>query len=91
MTRQETWLRWVLYVATLAAAASLGLTVFIAPWIADAAEPSLWTLYADDLTVRRTSIFSALGLLVTALVFFKPKPAPVKEKKPDATTNVAGA
>jgi hypothetical protein len=88
---KEVWLPWTLYVATLAAAACLGIAVLIAPWIADPAEPSLWTLYANDLTVRRTSIFSALGLAATAFIFFKPKRTPPKASKPDASSNVAGA
>ena len=88
---KEVWLPAAFFVLTLGAAAGLGLMVLVAPWIADPAEPSLWTLYANDLTVRRTSIFSALGLAATAFIFFKPKRAPSRAAKPDAPNHVAGA
>jgi hypothetical protein len=32
----------------------------------------LFRLFADDATVRRTALASALGLFVTAWVFFRP-------------------
>jgi hypothetical protein len=88
---KEVWLPWTLHIAALGAAACLAVAVLIAPWLADPAEPSLWTLYANDVTVRRTSIFSALGLAATAFIFFKPKRPPAKPSKPDTSTHVAGA
>ena len=88
---KEVWLPWMLHVVTLGAAACLAVAVLIAPWLADPAAPSLWTLYANDVTVRRTSIFGALGLAATAFIFFKPKRTLPKTTKPDASTHVAGA
>jgi hypothetical protein len=85
------WLPRLLRAVTLTTAACLLLAVVIAPWAADPAMPSFWTLYAQDVTVRRTSIFSALGLAATAFIFFKSKPAPPKPTKPDPSKNVAGA
>jgi hypothetical protein len=88
---RDALLQWALFAGTVGAAACLVLAVVLAPWIAEPAEPSLWTLYADDATVRRTSIFAALGLAATAFIFFKPRSASPKPTKPDAANNVAGA
>jgi len=37
----------------------------------------LLTVFANDLAVRRTAIASSLGLVVTALVFFRSQPVSV--------------
>jgi hypothetical protein len=86
---KDVWLASACFYLTLGAAAVLAGAVFVAPWFAAESEHPLLALYADDLTVRRTSLFSALGLVVTAYVFFRPKRAP-KPAKPEAT-HVAGA
>jgi hypothetical protein len=66
-----------LFGLTCAAAAALALLVMLAPWLAGWAEAaSSWgrvlDLFAQDVTLRRTSLASAAGLLVTAYVFFTP-------------------
>jgi hypothetical protein len=85
----QVWLPGACFYLTLGAAMALAAAVLAAPWLAGESAHPLVGLYADDLTVRRTSLFSALGLVVTAFVFFRPKRAP-KPAKPDAT-HVAGA
>lgn len=53
-------------------------------------------LFARDSTVRQTTVASAIGLAVTALVFFRPAgaaPAPVprQPRLPQPPSNVVGA
>ena len=64
-----------LYRGTLAVAGGLGLFVLIAgllpvypvtPWA------KVWYLFAFDSLVRKTAVLSAIGLWVTAVVFFRP-------------------
>jgi hypothetical protein len=45
--------------------------VATAPWF-DTGDWPLLTLFANDQTVRRTTLLSALGLLATASIFFRP-------------------
>lgn len=78
----------VLFAATLLLAAALGGLVLIAPWLL-AREPDsrLCQLFAQDSTVRRTALASAVGLVVTAFVFFRPgllrsKKPPPKSRRP---------
>jgi hypothetical protein len=47
-------------------------------------------LFARDGALRRTSLASAAGLLVTACVFFQPPPGPPPARRPRAP-GVAGA
>ena len=54
------------------AVAMLGLLV-VAPWLDSSSR--LVRLFAQDASVRRTAFASALGLLVTASVFFRRPPA----------------
>jgi hypothetical protein len=84
---KDVWLPGACFYLTLAAALVLTGAVLLAPWFAGESAHPLVGLYADDVTVRRTSLFSALGLVVTAFVFFRPKRAP----KPPDVTHVAGA
>lgn len=85
----DVWLPRACFVLALGAAAGLVALVVIAPWVES--ERPLWTLYAHDVTVRRTSLFAALGLLVTAFVFFRPKRPSQPEARDDAARKVAGA
>ena len=66
--------RW-LFRFTRALAVGLGALVAVAPWL-DGAAPAGWSrvveLFGHDPAVRRTALASALGLLVTAHVFFQP-------------------
>ncbi len=72
--------RWVwrcLFWLTCGIAAALVLLVLLAPWLERwAAGGSGWgrvlELFAQDVTLRRTSLASAAGLVVTACVFFQP-------------------
>jgi hypothetical protein len=65
------WLPRLLFAATLGAAGMLAALVVAAPWLADS-QPSVLSLFAGDVVVRRTSLASAAGLVVTAYVFFRP-------------------
>jgi hypothetical protein len=54
----------------------------------------LLDLFADDATVRRCSIAGAIGLLVTAFVFFRPNTPVFARKtspKPPRDNTMAGA
>jgi hypothetical protein len=51
-------------------------------------------VFAEDSTLRRTSVASAIGLFVTALVFFRAPGLPhrhAKERQSPSTQTVAGA
>jgi hypothetical protein len=74
-----------------ATAAMLFLLVLAAPWLdtGDGA-PGLLALFAYDATVRRTTLASAVGLLVTACVFFRP-PGQVPPPRRRPPSDVAGA
>jgi hypothetical protein len=71
--------RW-LFRLTCATALALTLMVVLAPllegWVADPGWARLLALFAHDPAVRRTSLASALGLVVTAFVFFGPPARP---------------
>ena len=84
----------VLFTCTLLAALALGMLVVTAPWLA-AGDPDsrLLRLFAHDSTVRRTGVASALGLAVTAFVFFRPgvlRKKTTKPRRPPPST-LAGA
>jgi hypothetical protein len=71
------WLWRCLFWLTCGAAAALVLLVVLAPWLEGWVEGGsdwgrLLGLFAQDATVRRTSLASAAGLVVTASVFFRP-------------------
>jgi hypothetical protein len=74
----------LLFYVTLLGAGALALFVLIAPLLVswNVADARLVQLYADDTTVRRTSLGAAVGLAVTAYFCFRPKrQAPEPEKK----------
>jgi len=86
-----------LFLLTLAVALGLVGLVWVSPWFlaGTADDPEFLTLCAHDGTVRQTLLASALGLAITAFVFFKPpglftfkKKAPTKYGSPG---NFAGA
>ena len=65
-----------LFCVTVGSAAGLFLLVIVAPWLDNTfSGPRGWlrlvALFAHDATLRRTALASALGLLVTAFVFFR--------------------
>jgi hypothetical protein len=97
------WLPRLLCRLTVAASAILFLLVLLAPLVDNGeAQPDGWRrvvcLFARDAALRRTAVASAVGLLVTAGVFFRPSDAPrplVRKRKhpgprPPAS-DVAGA
>jgi hypothetical protein len=67
---------------TLALSAALTATVLLAPWIVPAPNRVV-ALFAHDVTLRRTALASALGLVVTGCVFFRNKePRTSRNNKP---------
>jgi hypothetical protein len=96
------WLpRWLFRLTLLVAMGLVGL-VLVAPMCDD--EPGrpnsdwarLLALFAHDLAVRQSALASAVGLYVTAFVFFRPlgksRPAsPRQPKLPRPPVNVVGA
>ncbi len=64
--------RLLFWLVCTVALAMLGLLV-VAPWLDSPSR--LVRLFAEDAAVRRTVFASALGLLVTASVFFRRPPA----------------
>jgi hypothetical protein len=69
---RDFWLPRLLFAATLGAAGVIAVLVLAAPWLADRNQPGILSLFAGDVVVRRTSLASAVGLVVTAYVFFRP-------------------
>ena len=83
---RDYWLPLMLFVGTLLVAAVLLLLVLLMPFLVEYV-PML-ALFAEDTTVRRTSLAGALGLLVTAFVFFRPKASILSPKKPPSDSTV---
>jgi hypothetical protein len=95
---ERTWLSSLLFVLAWTAAALLVLLIVVAPWLdPDVPEPDGWQLvlhlFAQDTALRRTSVASALGLVVTAHVFFQtPRLPPVPPPPvPPPPPSMAGA
>lgn len=82
-----------LFGVTMAIALGLGGAVTVAPTFfrPDTGQHRLLEIYAEDLAVRRTSLACALGLAVTAFIFFRgSKPvAPMMESKPTESAPAA--
>jgi hypothetical protein len=93
---RDYWLPLMLCVVTLLFAAGLLLLVLVLPLLAEQLPFShrLLDLFVSDATVRRTSIAGAVGLIVTAFVFFRPDASALQRKsapkKPPPDT-MAGA
>jgi hypothetical protein len=88
------WLPRLCFLTTLTVAIGLVAVVIVAPWLVPSvAAPLLLELFAHDMTVRRTALASAAGLLVTAFVFFRPTAASPKKSSPKEprSGNMAGA
>jgi hypothetical protein len=93
---RDFWVPRLLFFGTLCIAGVLALAVALAPWLLGLlSTPETGVrLFAEDATVRRTALASALGLTVTAFFFFRPPPAPRPVKKPSRNSppgNIAGA
>jgi hypothetical protein len=71
---RDYWLPLMLFTAALVVAVTLLVLVAALPLVKDwlPFSHSLLDLLAEDTTVRRTSIAGAIGLIVTAWVFFRP-------------------
>src|ERR1700687_4441328 len=67
---RDFWLPRLLFLLTLGSALALAGIVILAPWLAEENQPGLLALFAMDAIVRRTTLASAVGLVVTAFVFF---------------------
>lgn len=92
---RDYWLPWVLFAGSLFIAGGLLASVFLVPAFVDSlpAHP-LCRLYANDATVRRTSVASAVGLIATAFIFFRPHSSVLTRKqgtKKPTHDNMAGA
>jgi hypothetical protein len=90
------WLPRLLFAGVLVLAGGLALAVGVAPALFARLPRSMTAvrLFAEDAAVRRTALASALGLTVTAFVFFRPPPPPRVVKKPSKNSppgNIAGA
>jgi hypothetical protein len=93
---RDYWLPLMLYCGIMLVAIVLLAVVTALPFLIEDlpfAHPLL-EMFAEDATVRRTSIAGAIGLVVTACVFFRPNrtmpPRKASAKKPPADT-MAGA
>jgi hypothetical protein len=90
---RDYWLPLMLFIGTLLAAAILLVLVAVMPAIVEYFDVSqaFLVLFADDVVVRRSSIAGAIGLIVTAFVFFRPiKSRNISTEKPQRDT-MAGA
>jgi hypothetical protein len=71
----ERWLTRLLFRLTILVAAALGAFVLVAPFLTGEPGRDTWSaicyLFAQDGTLRKTAIISAVGLWVTAVVFFR--------------------
>ena len=89
---RDYWLPLMLFAGTLLIAIVLLLLVALMPFAIEYLPIPPLTLFADDAMVRRTAIAGAIGLIVTAFVFFRPgTSAPKPASKQPPTDTMAGA
>jgi hypothetical protein len=69
---RDFWLPRILFTVTIGLAALLAAMVLLAPWLATEIQSEIVSLFARDVIVRRATVASAVGLVVTACVFFRP-------------------
>jgi hypothetical protein len=94
----STWLPRCLFRLSWALAVLLLLTVLVAPGLDRRVDTQgagrVLRVFARDTTLRRTTVASALGLMVTACIFFRspsaPRRVPAQQSKMPPP-NVAGA
>ncbi len=82
----STWLPWLFFWLTLGMAGALLGAVVLAPLLEPVLAPAqgasrLVALFAHDATLRRTALASAVGLTVTACVFFLGPQTPGRHSK----------
>jgi hypothetical protein len=91
---RDYWLPLMLFCGAMLVAILLLVVVTVMPFLIEELPIShpLLGMFAEDATVRRTAIAGAIGLIVTACIFFRPDPAARKRapKKPPHNT-MAGA
>lgn len=92
------WLPRFLFLVTVLLSLALAAAVFIAPIIeldnTEGILPDLQALFAWDITVRRTAVASAIGLMVTAFIFFRARGTAMeaaRKKHRPPPSNIAGA
>jgi hypothetical protein len=84
-------IRRLLFGLAVLAALLLVLGVLVSPWFDDGARESrdAVALFARDVTLRRTCLASAAGLLVTAWIFFRRRRLPLPRERPPSTNTGA--
>jgi hypothetical protein len=84
---------WFAYRLLWLIAIALIVLVICAPWVENKVTSRTMTIFARDVTLRRTAIASALGLIATACVFFRsPSPVcPPSQKPTRPPSDMAGA
>ena len=87
---RDYWLPLMLFIGALLVGAVLIGTVAALPYVKEhlPVEHELLDLFAEDAVVRRSSIAGAIGLIVTAFVFFRPNTSVLTRK--DATRKPPG-
>ena len=90
------WLPRFLFGIALLSAAGLVVLVLFAPWLDNALyRPRGWSavlaVFSRDALLRRTATASALGLAVSAYVFFRPASCPERGTGKNASRRSAGA
>jgi hypothetical protein len=93
------WLPRILFLLTVGLASALILLVLLSPWFDNkvtvaGGRSRVVKLFAQDKTLRRTAVASAMGLMATACVFFRPPGIPrrlLPRQTKGSPPNVAGA
>lgn len=95
---QAGWLPGLLWAGTLGVAVTLVLLVLVCPLLVGRPNEDgplrVLGLFAHDAAVRRTALASAIGLIVTASVFFRPvvrPPTARRRSERPSPPGVAGA
>jgi len=90
--QHRSWFGWLVYRLLWLIAFALILLVIAAPWVHTRVSSRLMTVFARDVTLRRTAIASAIGLIVTAHVFFRtPRAVRPPSPRPTPPSDMAGA
>jgi hypothetical protein len=89
------WLPRLLFRLALCLSACLILLVIVSPWLDNRVTSRPVKVFARDATLRRTAVASAIGLTVTACVFFRwpgvARRLPPKNRRFPPPPDVAGA